>query len=158
MLVKGYICFCLPSVFRLSFSVFPLHVRLPSVSLSSSLSLRRDLSSPSSGRLFLNVIKRRPSVIFYDRSSCVLRVLIVLNFPPFFPSFCCPSSLPPLPYSTLFLTLHLFLPFFLPWLCCGLCYIWTKAIFLPRSSTNYHVPTPWLWILYVSLFPFLQLI
>ena len=31
------------------------------------------------------------------------------------PSFCCPSSLPPLPYSLLVLTLYLFLPFFLPY-------------------------------------------
>ena len=51
--------------------------------------------------------------------------------PPFFPSFYCPSSLPPLPYSTLVLTLHLFLPFFLPY---SVAYIWPWRMrpFVPR--------------------------
>ena len=51
------------------------------------------------------------------------------SFPPFFPSFCCPSSLPPLPYSPLVLTLHLFLPFFLPY---------SAAFVLLKSAVFHH--------------------
>ena len=119
--IYGLLLLLLLLLFLLLLSVLrsvPLSLSLSLASIRCHLFLVIDFISRSMRHLVTDQPRRRSAAqIVLTLTSFVYASIVqhVLYLPPFFPSFCCPSSLPPLPYSPLVLTLYLFLPFFLPY-------------------------------------------